>query len=429
MNIPLDRLYHFIETIAEQIYDQRVIIYRFWPHGSKNINNLDSLHENFPWLTKVSSPAVWCHDQEPIDYEQLQCQQRISKKKLDHAYKHALQKIDAYPLPIVGLNFYKNIFAKNLLLHSELQSQNVDRFVDTGELIPVYYWSHAVIARDWFRFAQYENFKKQSNKTFLIYNRAWSGTREYRLKFADLLIEKHLLDHCKTTFNQTDNQAGVHYGQYNFKNKNFQPRHKLEDHLAPNQADSWASADFCTQDYNDTDIEVVLETLFDDTRWHLTEKILRPMACGQPFILCATAGSLKYLRSYGFKTFDTVWDETYDTIADPVQRLEAVVDLMTHICQLSDPDKQFVVSQARAIADFNKKRFFSKDFFDQVIDELKTNFAQAFAQVSHSGANQAWVHRHANLLKLDDRIQIQENLDKQDIATALTLASALERIK
>ena len=45
MNIPLDRLYHYIRDIAKEIYGDRIIIYRFWPHGSKNINDLNNLNE------------------------------------------------------------------------------------------------------------------------------------------------------------------------------------------------------------------------------------------------------------------------------------------------------------------------------------------------------------------------------------------------
>ena len=44
MNVPLDRLYHYINNIAQEIYGDRVIIYRFFPHGSKNINNLQNQH-------------------------------------------------------------------------------------------------------------------------------------------------------------------------------------------------------------------------------------------------------------------------------------------------------------------------------------------------------------------------------------------------
>lgn len=129
-------------------------------------------------------------------------------------------------------------------------------------------------------------------------------------------------------------------------------------------------------------IEVVLETLFDDTRQHLTEKTLRPIACGHPFILAATPNSLQYLRSYGFETFDGLIDETYDTISDPIQRLHAIVSSMK---QLLTADAN-VHAQLKSIAARNKKRFFSAEFQQHVIDEFKSNFDQALLSMipSHS---------------------------------------------
>ena len=47
MSIPLDQLYHYIENVAQEIYSDRIIIYRFYPHGSKNINNLTIKN---PWI-------------------------------------------------------------------------------------------------------------------------------------------------------------------------------------------------------------------------------------------------------------------------------------------------------------------------------------------------------------------------------------------
>ena len=38
MSIPLDRLYSFIKDHGEAIFGDSVLIYRFWPHGSKNIS-------------------------------------------------------------------------------------------------------------------------------------------------------------------------------------------------------------------------------------------------------------------------------------------------------------------------------------------------------------------------------------------------------
>ena len=92
------------------------------------------------------------------------------------------------------------IYDNPILVHSEKQSPEVDKYQSLG-FIPVYYWSHAFIALDWFRFANHINQQKKTNKTFLIYNRAWEGTREYRIKFVDFICEYNLTNHCQTKFN------------------------------------------------------------------------------------------------------------------------------------------------------------------------------------------------------------------------------------
>jgi hypothetical protein len=209
-------------------------------------------------------------------------------------------------------------------------------------------------------------------KDFLIYNRAWAGTREYRIKFADLLLEYNLLDCCQTKFQAID--SGLHYREHNFKNLAFKPiRQDIENFFQPNTAQPWYSADYNSQDYQTTNIEVVLETLFDDTRWHLTEKTLKPIVCAQPFILVSTPGVLKYLRSYGFETFAPWIDESYDDETDGIQRLHLIMQEMQRISRLSEPHKSQMLRACKQIAEQNQKLFFSRQFHDQIVGELKTN--------------------------------------------------------
>ena len=127
---------------------------------------------------------------------------------------------------------------------------------------------------------------------------------------------------------------------------------------------------------------MVLETLFDDSRLHLTEKILRPIACGQPFILAATQGSLEYLRSYGFSTFSGLIDETYDTIMDPLERLQAIVIEMKRIAQLSQKDKHKLYTELEKIASKNKQLFFSTEWQQKIIREYKSNLEVALKQLN-----------------------------------------------
>jgi hypothetical protein len=395
MSIPLDQIYNYIDKINNEIYNDCILIYRFYPHGSKKIQDLTELHNRqLDYFTKIQYADMIIHDQEPLKYDQynsddiLDCVcNRPNPAKIDRSFNWPVNK-DTSPEELEVIELYKNlnlrflatnpfnVFDFSLLTHSEKNSPELAIYEQNG-FIGVYWWSHAVIAHDWFRYFQHVEQKKKVDKTFLIYNRAWSGTREYRLRFAELLIHLNLQEHCQTKINPIEPELGIHYELHKFSNPVWRPNTVLENHFPTTAADSWASADITLDDYESTDIEVVLETLFDDPRQQLTEKALRPIACAQPFILASTAGSLEYLRSYGFKTFGDVWDESYDLVEDPAERLIQIAELMKHISTWLPHVKESKMAQARAIADYNKKLFFSREWHESIINEYKNNFSNA----------------------------------------------------
>jgi hypothetical protein len=214
----------------------------------------------------------------------------------------------------------------------------------------------------------------------------------------------------------------MHYGQHKFVNPVLAiARTDLETVLPPNTHNSHASADYNNLDYAQTGIEIVLETLFDDSRWHLTEKALRPIACGKPFMLVATAGSLKYLRSYGFETFGNLIDESYDLETDPVARLAAVIQEMTRISSLNPSDKIVLWNQLHRIAERNKQRFFSAEWQASIVQEYVDNMNQAIITV-----NQHCTGKHWKQLQEIDRItgisHPQEEVDQ--ILTYLALKNS-----
>jgi hypothetical protein len=408
MTIPLDRLYDYIRNLSVRLYGNNVLIYRFWPHGSKNIQDLNPLHITDDWFSVMTTPSVWCHDQEPLDYDYY----ANTKYEWDNTSWTIMRETMSYPYLTSNINYLNNIFDKSLLLHSEKRSKNLKQYLQTtdtqpnSQLLSVYYWSHALIARDWFRFAEHETFCKKNPKLFLVYNRAWSGTREYRLKFTDLLIENNIINQCLTFCNPKEHD--VHYHDHKFKNSVWKPKHRLEKYIGPTMADSSSSADFDTKNYDATLIEVVLETLFDDDRLHLTEKSLRPIACCQPFILVATNGSLAYLRSYGFKTFDAAWDESYDNIKDPVERMQAIVKIMLDISNWNDTQRSEKINCMYEIAKYNQKHFFSKSFFDLITEELQTNLNIAFEQIKIDPGFKKFIRHWGNLFKYQ---QVHDFLD------------------
>lgn len=373
MNVPLDRLYDFLQDIC----NQDVLIYRFLPHGSRKIEDCNPLRNLAEFDKKIK---MICHDQETLDsrfYYSRIVDKHFELPGVPHPILYVLFK----PSPV----YYDHV----LLLHSEMNSKDVAWFEQRGS-VAVYWWSHALIARDWFRYANVDPILTKPTvpkKDFLIYNRAWSGLREYRIKFTDLVVNHNLQTHCQMTFNPIDD--GIHWHDHVFENSSFIPScANLDEYFQISTVDSTASADYNSSDYGQTAIEVVLETVFDDTKWHLTEKTLRPIACGQPFILVGTPGSLQYLKRYGFQTFSEHIDESYDSILDPVQRLNAVIKLMQSIAELSDKEKQKLFVSLHSVCEYNKQRFFSDEFFNQITEEFLTNFEHAFLWIQKTDSHQ-----------------------------------------
>lgn len=380
MNIPLDNLYHWVRGLSHE----PVSIYTFRPHGSKNIADLNFFEAQD---SNIITPEIICHDQEPLNYDQ---HQDVDVFELWRQYANdseflnndnALKALAALAPHYRHLNLYAmprlikeiSIFDRYILLHSEKNSLDVEKFSQTAET--VYYWCHGIIARDWFRFAEHDSRLKRSlkkEKTFLVYCRAWTGTREYRLKFLDLLADNGLLDHCQASILKQDQQFDL--GAYVCIDPNFQPNN-LEslNQIANNTQPATASADYCADDFVTTDISIVLETVAADTKIHLTEKTLRPIACGHPFMLAAGPGALEYLKSYGFKTFAPWIDESYDQEQDIVKRMEKIAEEMKRIKNLSSSQYTNTIKQLKKIARYNKKHFFSSKFFNQIQSELIEN--------------------------------------------------------
>jgi hypothetical protein len=369
MSVPFDRLYTFLRDVSDH---DDILIYRWHPAGSRKLEDCAPLvprPESI--LDRYTAKYLVCHDQEPLRFNDWP-NPEFQQPGVDAPYSKLM----------TVLRTYWTVWDRVLLCHSELNSQELQKFEQDGA-IGVYWWSHAMIARDWFRYAEHDRSllrPRHIQQPFLIYNRAWSGTREYRLTFMDQLITQGLLPHCKTSMSFEDN---VHYSAHSFQNPALAVQRKdFESHITQNIHPSTASADYCSTDYENTAVEIVLETLFDDARLHLTEKILRPIACSQPFMTLAPAGTLKLLQRYGFKTFADVWDESYDCITDPVQRMQAVLKNMKHIASLDQSQLIQLRQRCQAAVEHNQQWFFSSQFFHNIVQEFQTNLAQACDQLS-----------------------------------------------
>jgi hypothetical protein len=95
-----------------------------------------------------------------------------------------------------------------------------------------------------------------------------------------------------------------------------------------------------------------------------------------PFVLVAPAGSLEYLRSYGFQTFSGVIDESYDQETDDVQRLEKVAKLLKDIDDLSAHEKNQLHRHMLPQVEHNYQHFYSGGFAKILWAELNAMLEQ-----------------------------------------------------
>jgi hypothetical protein len=71
-------------------------------------------------------------------------------------------------------------------------------------------------------------------------------------------------------------------------------------------------------------------------------------------------GSLQMVRSYGFVTFEEIFDESYDDELDPRRRFDMVYGELTRLCRL---DEKELLAMERRVTDkliFNAKWGFTE---------------------------------------------------------------------
>ena len=140
----------------------------------------------------------------------------------------------------------------------------------------------------------------------------------------------------------------------------------------PNDGDmsEWSTQRYMNPDwYNTTYLSTVVESVVRPgsryTPIFITEKTTKPLAYQHPFVVYGNRGTLRTLRSWGFETFDNLWDESYDEIVDYQQRLHAVIDLLNTI----QPRPHDAETQKRL--QHNRDLFFDTDLVRrQVIKEI-----------------------------------------------------------
>jgi hypothetical protein len=269
---------------------------------------------------------------------------------------------------------------------SEHNSDFVDYVKNTYRFIPHYYFFHGWAALDWYRgydrsFLMQAPADRTITATFISPNRIVAGRRNHRLLMFYHMIKNQMMnnyisfpavcpaegmsvqDAVKNLTNIYPDIESV-YADKNlclpleFEGESNSPMHSFQLSLFKQCADSL--------------LFLVTETVADGRRHHLTEKTFKPICLRMPFILVSTQGSLEYLRSYGFKTFDALWDESYDFETDDVIRLEKIAQILKNLDNLSIAEKNSLFHRAEKICQHNYDHFYRGGFESILWTELTT---------------------------------------------------------
>lgn len=280
------------------------------------------------------------------------------------------------------------------IVTSERDSDNVDFVCKKYGWKAYYYFFHGWAALDWYRgydktFLIKPVAERAPTKTFIAPNRIIAGERKHRLEmlyhiFKNNMLDNHIscpavcpaenisiVDAAKPLLDIYPDIQAVFSAQHlpiNFKNETDHPMHSCWLSLFDEAADSL--------------LYLITETVADGRRHHLTEKTFKPIALGMPFVMVGTQGSLEYLRSYGFKTFGHIWDESYDSIADPHERIRSIASLLKTLCGLSVEERIALFHLCRETIEHNWNHFYNGGFEAVLWAELQLMLKDIHAESS-----------------------------------------------
>ena len=311
---PYEIVSHIIDqTIAEQLATDDYMLLYFPDYIRYNhaLASTDPASEPYMWLYhKFLTGNYRYHNDWKLQapYSGAKGKKFSKLNFIDHSWEPVNQSLDNL--------FWQDVKAQsvpNVIIHSEHHSKDI---LDLN--IPEVHWfSHAYICSEIY-FKHYKKLRMVTDYKSRPINYPWISAnrllRKHRTDFLELL---DLSRGCYSLLNPDPN--GLTY------NGPVQAR-SFDDH-------SNSSAELKVDDltpWNTSFLHIVNETIWQD-KIHFTEKIFKPIVMHQPFVVLQAPGSLSYLRSYGFKTFGDWWDESYDTIEDPQQRMKAIANIVNTI--------------------------------------------------------------------------------------------------
>jgi hypothetical protein len=109
--------------------------------------------------------------------------------------------------------------------------------------------------------------------------------------------------------------------------------------------------------YSDIFVDIVNETRFAQPTGNFSEKVFQSMQYLKPFILVAPPKTLEYVKTFGYRTFDEFWDESYDNEMDHGERMAKIFEVIEYINNKTIDELREIYVQMIPILEHNLKIF------------------------------------------------------------------------
>ena len=115
---------------------------------------------------------------------------------------------------------------------------------------------------------------------------------------------------------------------------------------------------------------VVCETNYEYPWGQISEKTINAARYETPFIIAGGPGSLELCRQWGLKTFNQYWSESYDSIIDPVERLDAILDIIIDLQKKSVEELTEIKAHMAPILLHNRNLFRTGEIKKNIVKRI-----------------------------------------------------------
>jgi len=290
---------------------------------------------------------------------------------------------------ILEHNFVKsNILYLTGAANTKANQQKYDKYCAEMNYFPVtvYYINQfecnaASLGRDR---EYYHNTEPKRQKKFICFNKQ---PRSHRLQILSNIIKRNLRDQCHLSFYYEYKSLRVSkirtlYPDLDFTIDNLRIKNmKDEFPIKLTMQENESNMHNLNQDdeylFKSALFSLVTETLFNNSidyknnethnyihcfpcSFH-SEKIWNAVRAKHPFVVASTPNFLKSLRELGYKTFHPYINESYDTIEDDQLRITAIMDEVERLCNMSDSETRFWLTNVHNITKHNYNLLMSRN--------------------------------------------------------------------